>query len=548
MDNKDRAIELIAVYDKEIRADANFMNIYQEVSDVMYPRESQITTKRAKGEVVGRNIIDTTGINASIDMAAGLSINLFPPGDKFYNVVMQDAELNKIDSVKRKCGEITEISHQKRANSNFMLQANETLRALGTFGTGCIFNEYIEGHGLNYKDYPIGTYTFQENDKGIVDTLMLEFPYTAKQAFQKWGKEAGETVLVKMEDPKTSSDEFKFVWIVRPRDLVKQYGAKANKGQEAKAMPFESLFISRTDSVIVEESGFPEFPFSVSRWAKSSNEKFGRGIGTYAIGPVNALQNEKQSLVDCANLQNNPPKEVLDTFEGEVRIKPGDLNFVGQMNSIQAIQQQALGNFAINKEILEMDRQEVRKLFYNDAFNQLEQLKGDRRNELEIRSRLAEGLRKLVMPVGRTQAEWLTSQVTRDIKLLERAGEFGELPVEMQGQELKIEYVGRLALELAAAQSIGWLRWVQEGVEIEPTIPGTLDNVDIDGGYRRRGITLGVSVDDMASEEEVKAKRDARALKEQQQLELAALQTGGQAYGQTTGAPEEGSAAAAVMG
>jgi len=249
---------------------------------------------------------------------------------------------------------------------------------------------------------------------------------------------------------------------------------------------------------------------------------------------------------------------VLDTFEGEVRVRKGDLNFVGQMGSIQAIQQQALGNFVITKEILELDQNTVRKMFYNDAFNQLEQLKGDRRNELEIRSRLAEGLRKLVMPVGRIQTEWLTGLVKRDIALLGRNGEFGaDFPSEMQqfrpdgtsvSKPFKVEYVGRLALELQAAQSMGWLRWVQEGAEIEVVVPGTLDNVDIDGGYRRRGITLGVSVDDMASEEEVAKKREARALQQQQALGLEMLQMSGQLNQGLGKAPEKGSPAAALIG
>ena len=538
---EDRAIELIAVFDKEWGADSNFRGIYQEVADVMFPRENSITRTRAKGEVIGREIVDTTGLTASIDMAAGLSINLFPPGDKFYNVLMQDAELNKIPAVKRKLAQITEISHEKRANSNFILQANETLRSLGTFGTGCMFSEWKPEVGLNYKDYDVGMYTFLENEQGLVDTLMVEFPFTAKQAFQKWGKEAGETVLKKMEDPKTYSDEFKFVWIVRPRDLAKQ------KGKDAKGMPFESLFISRTDRVLVEESGFPEFPFQVPRWTKSSSEKWGRGVGTFAYGVVKTLQTQDLALTNCANLHNNPPKEVLDTFEGEVRVKEGDLNYVSQMNSIQAIQQQALGNFVITKDLLEMKQNIVRKMFYNDAFNQLEQLKGDRRNELEIRSRLAEGLRKLVMPVGRIQSEWLTGQVTRDIKLLERNGVFGEMPTEMEGKPFKIEYIGRLALELQAAQSMGWLRWVQEGAEIEAIVPGTLDNVDIDEGYRRRGIMLGVNIDDMASEDEVKAKRKARALKEQKEMELQMLQMSGQINQGLSKAPEEGSPAEALL-
>jgi hypothetical protein len=317
-------------------------------------------------------------------------------------------------------------------------------------------------------------------------------------------------------------------------------------GSGNKAMPFESIYISRTDSVIVREQGYEEFPFQVPRWSKSSREKWGRGVGTWAIGIVNALQVKSRDLNEVGNLHNNPPKEVLESFEGEVRVSPGDLNFVTEMGSIKAIQSTALGDFNVTLKSIEIDQRIVRKMFFNDAFNQLEDLKGDRRNELEIRSRLAEGLRKLVMPVGRIQTEWLTGQVTRDIGLLMRNGEFGELPEEMQGKNFKIEYVGRLALELQAAQSMGWLRWVQEGVEIEASVPGTLDNVDIDGGYRRRGITLGVSVDDMASEDEVLEKRQARLDAQQAQKEMELATLAAQNYPGATKAPEPGSPAEAL--
>ena len=542
MADEDRVVELLAMFDKEWNGseDGNFRSMYQEVADVMFPRENDISTTRTEGDIKGRNILEPTGLMASVDSAAGLSINLFPPGDKFYNVKMSDAKLNKIPAVAEKLLEITEISHEKRANSNFMLQANETIRSLATFGTGNMFSDWVPGIGLNYKDYDIGMYTFLENEQGLVDTMMIEFPFTAKQAFQKWGDKAGETVIEKMKEAKTRSEKFKFVWIVQPRELKKQMG------EEATAMPFESVFVSRTDNVIVEESGFPEFPFQVPRWTKSSNEKWGSGIGTFAVGIVNGLQTEKRDLIEVGNLHNNPPKEILEHFEGEVRVSPGDLNFVLEKGTIRAIEQQALGDFNTTLKSIELDQQIVGKMFFLPAFSQLEQLKGDRRNELEIRSRLAEGLRKLVMPVGRIQTEWLTGLVTRDIMLLVRNGEIKDLPPEMQGQSFKIEYIGRLALELQAAQSMGWLRWVQEGAEIEGFVPGTLDNVDIDGGYRRRGITLGVSVDDMASEDEVKKKRAERALEKQQALELATLTAGSQAYGQTTTAGEEGSPARAV--
>ena len=151
------------------------------------------------------------------------------------------------------------------------------------------------------------------------------------------------------------------------------------------------------------------------------------------------MQEERQGLTDSANLHNNPPKEVLEAHEGEVRVRQGDLNFVAQMGTIQAIQQQALGNYTITKDIIEMDRDEVKKLFFNDVFVQLRDLKGDRRTTLEIRARLAEGLQRLGPPIGRLQEEWPTPMVERDIGLLERNGVFGELPLQMQGKKFKIE-------------------------------------------------------------------------------------------------------------
>jgi hypothetical protein len=537
----DEAISLVALFDHEWGKASNFRNLYQDCADLMFPRENQIVAKREPGSEITQYLIDPTGVLAAQEMASGLSINLFPPGQKWYNVVMSDAALNENDDVKKALGMITERSHEKRANSNFMLQANETLLSLAVFGTGNLFSEYLPGEGLNYRDYDIGSYVFTENSKGRVDGMMMEFPYTARQAVQEFGKDAGETALKKNAEVKTQNDILKFIWIVRKRET-------ASNKTTAENMSYGSTFISRDDKEIVKKSGFHEFPFQVPRWTRSSGEIWGRGQGTFAVGAVRALQTEKKDLIECGNLHNNPPQEVLEHYEGEVLVSPGDLNHVLERGTIAAMDRGALGNFPISKDLLEMEREEVKKIFYNDVFVQLRDLKGDRRTTMEIRARLAEGLQRLGPPIGRLQEEWLTPLVVRDIMMLQRNGAFGELPPEMQGASFKIEYIGRLALELQSAKSMGWLQWVSEGAEIEPIIPGTLDNVDIDGGYRRRGMALGVSVDDMASLEEVAQKRQERAAQQQAQMMAEMAAKAGQAYQGATKAPEEGSAAEALMG
>ncbi len=62
------------------------------------------------------------------------------------------------------------------------------------------------------------------------------------------------------------------------------------------------------------------------------------------------------------------------------------------------------------------------------------------------------------------------------------------------------------------------------------------------------GRTRGVNKEDMASEEQRDAKREASALTAQQALELEMAQASGQAYQSANKAPEEGSPAELVMG
>jgi len=307
-------------------------------------------------------------------------------------------------------------------------------------------------------------------------------------------------------------------------------------------MPFEVIDIAVKDKEIIAEGGYNEFPHAVPRWTKSSYEVWGRGPGTFALPAVRQLQVMDKDLEECGNKWNNPPREVLESFEGEVKTFSGALNWVTEIPSIKAMDEGIRGNFPISKDILEMKEDVVKKMFFNDVFVQLRDLKGDRRTTLEIRERLIEGLQRLGPPIGRLQEEWLNPLVKRDILLLLRNGELPPLPPEMQGQSFKIEYIGRLAMELKSQQARGWQQWAGVGVDLDAVFPVT-DNIDFDGGYRRLGETLGVSIEDMTSVEE----RDERRRVRQEQLEieqaLQAAQPVGQAYQSATKAPESGSPA-----
>jgi hypothetical protein len=535
-----KAKEIIDLQEREEKKQSNFRNLWQETADLMFTRENQIVDRTTPGEEKNLMIYDTTAPMASNEMASGLSVNLVPPGQRFFAVKALDREINELESVKMYLSLAAEIAHDEIFSSNFMLQLNETLKSLVTFGTGNLYSEYLTG--LNFKDFDVAAYQILENSEGRVDGMILKYPYTARQMVQEFGEDKiPDAVKRAYKDPKDSEKEFTIVHVTRPRDdrnpLMRDF----------LNMPFESIYVCKEEIATIDEGGFEEFPFHVPRWAKSSREKHGRGVGTEILPQVRVLNRMVEDLIEMANKWANPPLEVLESFEGEVSVIPGATNFVIERDSIRSINPSAMGSFPVSKDIVEMQREIVKKAFFNDVFVQLTDLKGDRRTTLEIQERIREGLQRLGPPIGRLYAELFSPMIVRILKMLIRWGRIPYPPQELQGQGFGIEYVGPLALALRNQQIRGFQQWLGVIAEMEDIFPGSKDNVNADVAIRDIGHSFGVKPEHMMPKKKMEDIRKARAEKLAQQEAMQQAALAAQSYQQTTKAPEEGSGAESMQ-
>lgn len=537
-----RAKEIINLRDRELSKQSTFRSLWQETADLMFPRENQITGIQVAGTDKSRNIFNTTAVFDSQDMASGLSAAFIPSGQLFFGLKGKDRELSKIDRIRRYLSIATEITHDELFESNFMLQFNETLRSLVVLGPGNLYSDFdTKIMKLNFKDWDVAFYQVKQNAQGIVDVMILSFPLTARQAVSEFGDNAGPKILDHAKELKTESNVYPFIHIVRPR-IERNVQLVDNLN-----MPFESLFVNEKEKLIVEEGGFEEFPFAAARWMKSSSELYGRGQGTECLASVKTLQQMEKDLIECGNKWNNPPKEVLDHFEGTVRVTPGALNFVREKGTIKGIEQTALGNFPITREMIERKEQEIHRAFYADVFTPLANLPGDRRTTVEIYKRFEQAAKKLAMPLYRLQSELLTPVITRCVLLLIRNGKIPYPPSELQGKGFGIEYISELALALRNQQANAFQQFAVFVGEMEGIFPGVKDNIDADTAVRRMGRAFGVNEEDLATEEEVAAKRQVRAQLQQQQqaTQMAAIVAKG--YKDTSQAAEAGSPAAELQ-
>lgn len=538
---ENRAEQYIKAYDLEWNKNGNFRNLWQETADLEFPRESNISTISYRGSEQTRKVYDPTAIIDSKEMADGLLSAIIPAGEYFFKWnVSKDNIGGQSDEFDDYLARATDKHHRALFSSNFMSQESEFMRSLIVFGTGNIFSEWsIEAGGLNFKDYDIALYLMLLNSKGMIDTMMIKFPFTARQVVQEWGDKAGEKILEANKDSKKQENIFPILHIVKPRE-----NRNPRYSEDPMNMPWESVYIDVEHKHLIDEGGFPEFPYHPARWMVTTGEINGRGVGTQILPQVRVLQTIKCDLIECGNKHNDPPKEVLDSFDGEVKVFKGALNHVQEIGTIVPIPG-VQGNFPISEKVLEMVQEMIHKAFYKNVFNPISDLKGDRRTTVEIRERKLEGLRRVGQPVGRIQTEHLEPMLKRTLMLLIDNGEIPQPPLGLE--TVTIEYLGLMANALSSGQAAAFQKAVAIGIEMKESIPQIMDNINIDEGFRNLCRQLGCRAEDIKSEDDRDAIRAVRQAELQKQEALEAAQAAAQAYSQTTGAPESGSPAGALM-
>ena len=145
-----KAEEIIELQKRLESDDGTFRWLWQDTSNYIFPRESNVTTIRMPGEQKTRVLYDTTAVTEAENMTSGLLTNMVPAGQKFFSLTTSDTEIQEIESVKTYMARATEIEHEELFASNFILQLAETLHSLVVFGTSCLFTEY--DRGLNFMD------------------------------------------------------------------------------------------------------------------------------------------------------------------------------------------------------------------------------------------------------------------------------------------------------------------------------------------------------------------------------------------------------------
>lgn len=501
-------------------ANSNWKSTFQELGEWNLPRKSYITREKTKGQKFdATNLYDSTSIRSLKIMAAGFHSNLTNPASKWFNLRTRDLEIMNEKEVQLWFKVVEDIIFGALASSNFDTTMQEFYLNSGCFGTGIILTLEDVIEKIRFVEIPIEQTQMEEDAYGRVNRLYRTFPLTAQQAFDLWGKDAGEAVTETIE--KKPNDQFKFLHYVGPRD--ERDPSKEDSGN----MPFKSVWIEKSKKHLIKEGGFLSNPYAVGRFYKDTADVFGYSPAMDVLPDTKLVNAMVKTMLRSAMKQADPPLIAPRRgFIAPLNANPGKINYRDEKTPNDAITQFPVGsNPQLTLEVIKETQLNIEKAFFIPLFQAISN-QTKRMTIPEVQRRISENMVLLGPVVGRFTQEVLDPIVLRVFDILYAAGDIPLPPMAVQGQDLDIVYISPLARAQRESEIYSLQAFMQDTGMVATAFPEALDKLNGDEMIDQLATIRGISPKLIKSDSEVANIRKQRAAAQAQAAQVAQLQQG----------------------
>ena len=501
---------------------ANWRSYWQDLAEFCLPRKAYINALKSRGERYNfRRVFDTTAIRSLRIMAAGFHSNLTNPSSKWFNLQTKNIGFMQDKSVKQWFTEVEDIMFAMFNSTNFDTTMQEFYTNAGVFGTGVVFIQEDAENDITFTLLPPQDVVIEEDTAERIKRIWVTFKYTAQQAHDLWGDNAGKAVADAVADGKEDK-EMDFVLRVTPR-AVREEGK-----EDAQNMPFESVWIETSEAHIIGEGGFEEFPFAIGRFYKENGEVQGYSPAMDVLADIFLASATKRTNLRSAMKITDPALQAPSKgYMLPLNLNPGAMNYRDAKtpaDSLQAIESR--GRVDVGEGILEGIKADIEKGFFVPLFQAFNQLNKHSMTVPEVMRRIAENMVLLGPVVGRFSQEMLDIMVLRSYSIMTRLGKLPEPPDIIREQELDVVYVS----PLAKAQRLSEIQDVQafmtDIANIASLKPDILDLIDSDEIGRDIANIRRINPKFIRSDEDVQEARTAKAEAQMEQMKADQMQQG----------------------
>jgi len=475
-------------------------NLREDAGKYSWPtsRDMYKTCEQSDGLEFSLDVFDSTTINGSFRLAANIFSYLMPvaTGTTWFGFEASEYEDNNDTAIAEWLSKATRITHKEIWRSNFMREMLAAIRSMVVFGTGVISVESAKRtKELVYRAYHVGDICFQENSKGVIDTVFRDICYTARQAVQEFGKKTPAKIKEAAEDASRANKKFDFIHCVHPN-------ADFNS-KKINSFRFKSVWIYKKDKVEVKTENFKSNPYFVMRFTVAPGELWGRGPIIELLPEIRMLNQMRVDYIEASELANHPPMIVEDDgVIGQPVTEARGVIYI-RAGAEKPTAWNTGGNLPVTRQDLEDQRDVIREGLFQNIFQTLEGVKNVS-SATEANIRKQDGMIIVAPVVGAVQKEGLDPIIVRSLSLIPAK----KLPPAPRKFEFDIVYQGRLALAMSALTADAIELWMAKWAPYATL--GVFDNIDIDKASRISALAGSVPAEVLVDEELIKDERAER--------------------------------------
>ena len=507
---------------------SNWDVLWDDVARYVIPRKGNILTKNTSGQEQMTEIYDTTAEQAAQVFAAGLVSQLTPPSEPWFRYEPSDSKSSP--EFRAWLEQATQTALQAVYASNFYLAIHEDFMDAGAFATSCIYIEEGTKRPLNFVNIPVGTFSIGEDNEGFVDTVYRDWQWSAKQIEQQWPDIPLPKVVadaLASSDPKSWDKKYTVIHACYPR----RKGSWKEGIVEGKLREYASCYVLKEASELIEESGFYEKPYSVSRLLRSNNEVYGRGPALQCMPEIKVLNRAVLDLTLAIEKGVNPSWLMPEDAAYRPDNRPNGITYWDATNPNNK-PERMIDSSRIDwgQEFCTQKRASISKAFFVDMFQMLSSpdIQTKQMTAREVAERVREKLVLFSPLFARMVQEKLNPMLERVFNIMLRQGKFGDVPPELAaGAEYEIAYTSKIALALKAANDAALLEVVDIAALVAPYDSSVSMVIKWREAFRKVALNRGMNVEDMRTDKEIddmvaKAQAEREAQQSAQMMDQAA--------------------------
>lgn len=516
---------------------ASFIPHWRDLADNILPRRAQFTLSQTnRGEKRNQKIIDNTAVLGSRTLGSGMMAGITNPASPWFRLSTPDPELTEQPAVKIWLDTVTSRINIVYLRSNLYNALPTLYEDIGGFGTGAMLIEEDFDTVARFFTFPVGSYSIALNDKLIPDVFMREFRLQIRQLIQKFAQRDDNNNIIwtnfsthvhGLYDRGDFDAWIDVRHVIQPKEDFdpRKLGSKKYESIYYEPGTSTTQMTLKDPDIFLRESGYDKFPVLAPRWQVTGEDVYGGNCpGMAALGDIRALQIMQKKKAQALSKKVNPPMVGPSSLKtSKSSILPGDITYLDVREGVQGFRPAHEIAFQVSElenDILQHQFR-IKRAFYEDLFLMIANTDRREITAREIDERHEEKLLGLGPVLQRLNVDLLDPLIDITYDMMDKFGLIPEPPEELQGRELKVEFISIMhqAQQLAGLGSIE--RTAEFVTALSNIKPEVVDKLDGDKMVEHYANITGVPPDIINSDELVLEVRQARAEQEQAREQAA---------------------------